>query len=354
MVDTSPDHELDRSPARVGEADPRPGADARRQGPAIGRVLDVSSLDDPQDVLLARDAQHHTARLGRGRRHGRHAGRGGRDERERECEYQVPHGKRLRRESSVGRGDRPHAEWIIDRSGQAPRAPFRARSLPAGPYSAASCRRSRPSIAHAICDRARMASSRSRSSSCSSTSCTSSRSHSCRTSCSSDLSRAGAGRAAFLLLVVWWAWIYTTWMVNWFDPDSAPVRRVLLGVMRASLVHRGRAARGVRRPRRSLRARLRRAPGRAQCDGGCAPPARAHPAAHARAHRGLEPRVGRALGRRRLLESATAASTGGFPRSRSSCSPPSSAMPRRCADDRAPATTTSRVGISPSAVRGSS
>jgi low temperature requirement protein LtrA len=31
------------------------------------------------------------------------------------------------------------------------------------------------------------------------------------------------GRAAFLLLVVWWAWIYTTWMVNWFDPRSVVV-----------------------------------------------------------------------------------------------------------------------------------
>jgi low temperature requirement protein LtrA len=50
------------------------------------------------------------------------------------------------------------------------------------------------------------------------------------------LSFAGVGRAAFLLLVIWWAWIYTTWMVNWFDPDSAPVRVVLIGVMGASLV----------------------------------------------------------------------------------------------------------------------
>src|SRR4051812_20245315 len=39
-----------------------------------------------------------------------------------------------------------------------------------------------------------------------------------------DLSVATACRAAFLLLVVWWAWIYTTWMVNWFDPASARVR----------------------------------------------------------------------------------------------------------------------------------
>ena len=50
------------------------------------------------------------------------------------------------------------------------------------------------------------------------------------------LDLAGAGRAAFLLLVIWWAWIYTTWMVNWFDPDSPPVRIALLGVMGASLL----------------------------------------------------------------------------------------------------------------------
>ncbi|HTU84036.1 MAG TPA: low temperature requirement protein A [Solirubrobacteraceae bacterium] len=44
------------------------------------------------------------------------------------------------------------------------------------------------------------------------------------------------GRAAFLLLVVWWAWIYTTWMVNWFDPRSVAVRAVLSGVALASLL----------------------------------------------------------------------------------------------------------------------
>ena len=43
-------------------------------------------------------------------------------------------------------------------------------------------------------------------------------------------------RAAFLLLIVWWAWIYTTWMVNWFDPTSPTVRSVLTGVMLASLL----------------------------------------------------------------------------------------------------------------------
>src|SRR3954447_5867936 len=51
-----------------------------------------------------------------------------------------------------------------------------------------------------------------------------------------DLSVAGVARAAFLLLIVWWAWIYTTWMVNWFDPTSPAVRGVLTGVMLASLL----------------------------------------------------------------------------------------------------------------------
>jgi low temperature requirement protein LtrA len=51
-----------------------------------------------------------------------------------------------------------------------------------------------------------------------------------------DLTVAEVGRAAFLLLIVWWAWIYTTWMVNWFDPASPMVRAVVTGVMLASLL----------------------------------------------------------------------------------------------------------------------
>ena len=51
-----------------------------------------------------------------------------------------------------------------------------------------------------------------------------------------DLSPAGVARAAFLLLVVWWAWIYTTWMANWFDPGSPAVRAVLTAVMLGSLL----------------------------------------------------------------------------------------------------------------------
>ena len=51
-----------------------------------------------------------------------------------------------------------------------------------------------------------------------------------------DLTVSGVANAGFLLLVVWWAWIYTTWMANWFDPASPTVRGVLTGVMLASLL----------------------------------------------------------------------------------------------------------------------
>jgi low temperature requirement protein LtrA len=50
-----------------------------------------------------------------------------------------------------------------------------------------------------------------------------------------DLTLAGAAKTLFLLLVAWWAWIYTTWMTNWFDPETGPVRTVLLVGMLASM-----------------------------------------------------------------------------------------------------------------------
>lgn len=51
-----------------------------------------------------------------------------------------------------------------------------------------------------------------------------------------DLTWAGAGQTLFLLLVVWWAWTYTTWMTNWFDPEANRVRLVLIFAMLASLL----------------------------------------------------------------------------------------------------------------------
>ena len=50
------------------------------------------------------------------------------------------------------------------------------------------------------------------------------------------LSLRGAGETLLLLLAVWGAWISTTWVNNYFDPDTRPVRLMLLGVMLASLV----------------------------------------------------------------------------------------------------------------------
>jgi low temperature requirement protein LtrA len=51
-----------------------------------------------------------------------------------------------------------------------------------------------------------------------------------------DLTLAGILRAGFLLLIVWWAWINTTWLTNWLDPGSPRVRLLLVAVALASLV----------------------------------------------------------------------------------------------------------------------
>jgi low temperature requirement protein LtrA len=51
-----------------------------------------------------------------------------------------------------------------------------------------------------------------------------------------DISWAAAAETAFMLVALYWAWNYTTWMTNWFDPDTVPVRLVLVFVMGASLL----------------------------------------------------------------------------------------------------------------------
>jgi low temperature requirement protein LtrA len=38
---------------------------------------------------------------------------------------------------------------------------------------------------------------------------------------------ACAVEAGLLLLAVWWVWIYTTWVLNWLDPQRLPVRLML-------------------------------------------------------------------------------------------------------------------------------
>ncbi|GAB3431392.1 low temperature requirement protein A [Flindersiella endophytica] len=52
----------------------------------------------------------------------------------------------------------------------------------------------------------------------------------------SQLSWQSAIETTFMLIAVYWAWNYTTWMANWFDPDTVPVRLVLVFVMLASLL----------------------------------------------------------------------------------------------------------------------
>lgn len=46
----------------------------------------------------------------------------------------------------------------------------------------------------------------------------------------------GAVETGVLFLAVWWVWIFTSWVTNWVDPERAPVRFLLLGLMFAGLV----------------------------------------------------------------------------------------------------------------------
>ena len=52
----------------------------------------------------------------------------------------------------------------------------------------------------------------------------------------SELSWVSLWHAAFLLLVTWWAWINTTWMTNWLDPQSAPIRLLVVAGALLSLL----------------------------------------------------------------------------------------------------------------------
>ena len=46
--------------------------------------------------------------------------------------------------------------------------------------------------------------------------------------------RRGADHAA--VSAVWWAWVYTTWITNWLDPEQTPVRILLFLLMLGGLV----------------------------------------------------------------------------------------------------------------------
>ena len=50
------------------------------------------------------------------------------------------------------------------------------------------------------------------------------------------LSWSGAVEAAMMLLAVWWAWIFTTWVTNWLDPRRNPVRIMVFALMLLGLL----------------------------------------------------------------------------------------------------------------------
>ena len=46
----------------------------------------------------------------------------------------------------------------------------------------------------------------------------------------------GAIQTTLLFLAVWWAWVYTTWITNWLNPELTPVRTLLFVLMLGGLV----------------------------------------------------------------------------------------------------------------------
>ncbi|WP_210724022.1 low temperature requirement protein A [Leifsonia sp. PS1209] len=50
------------------------------------------------------------------------------------------------------------------------------------------------------------------------------------------LTWVGAGQAAIVLLAVWWSWNYTTWATNELNPETNPVRLLLIALMLGSLL----------------------------------------------------------------------------------------------------------------------
>ena len=51
-----------------------------------------------------------------------------------------------------------------------------------------------------------------------------------------DLTWGGAGKSLLVLLVIWWAWTYTTWVTNMLAPDAIVVRLLVLSLMFGGLV----------------------------------------------------------------------------------------------------------------------
>ena len=46
----------------------------------------------------------------------------------------------------------------------------------------------------------------------------------------------GAFQSLLILMAVWWAWVFTTWVTNWLDPETVPVRLMLFALMLLAMV----------------------------------------------------------------------------------------------------------------------
>jgi low temperature requirement protein LtrA len=46
----------------------------------------------------------------------------------------------------------------------------------------------------------------------------------------------GVLQVTMLMLAVWWVWVFTSWTTNWLDPEQAPVRVMLFGLMIVGLL----------------------------------------------------------------------------------------------------------------------
>ncbi|MFC0682175.1 low temperature requirement protein A [Lysobacter korlensis] len=46
----------------------------------------------------------------------------------------------------------------------------------------------------------------------------------------------GLLHAAVLLLALWWVWVYTAWITNWLNPETGPIRGMLLVLMLVGLL----------------------------------------------------------------------------------------------------------------------
>ncbi|MBB3108809.1 low temperature requirement protein LtrA [Paenibacillus phyllosphaerae] len=51
-----------------------------------------------------------------------------------------------------------------------------------------------------------------------------------------DLSLEGLFRLVLLTMAVWWAWIFTAWVINWLNPETLKVQYLLIALMLLGLV----------------------------------------------------------------------------------------------------------------------